>query len=310
VAGRIRAPSFTEMSSPDSSAEEADCSDLEHGKAVAGGPVTFNIGTTARSEQSALFRHRNNADYVCSRVQALPPLGATAALPSRRILTPVWCSPGDSAGLPWWMFDVRLAESAVILFGRSRSGDVGGREKLARLVVVGNIKADRAAGCVGVMSDAEFSAFYRQHLSSVYGYLLRLCAGNRARAEDLSQDVWFKLVEELRRGHRERANVRRLISVARSRFIDDARRERRSESKLALLEGPRESDAEPTGDDVLNHLEGLPAMYRAALILRYVDDLPIAEVAATFGLDVGATNSLLFRARSTLRRLHRRDADV
>jgi RNA polymerase sigma-70 factor (ECF subfamily) len=172
------------------------------------------------------------------------------------------------------------------------------------------MKADRAAGCLGVMSDAEFSAFYRQHLSLIYGYLLRLCAGHRARAEDLTQDVWFKLVEELRRGHRERADARWLISVARSRFIDDARRERRAESKMALLERPRESDGEPTGEDVLNQLEGLPAMYRAALILRYVDDLPIAEVAATFGLDAGATNSLLFRARSTLRQLHRRDADV
>src|SRR5262245_5187036 len=37
-----------------------------------------------------------------------------------------------------------------------------------------------------VMSPEEFSAFYREQLPVVYGYLLRLCAGNQAEAEDLT----------------------------------------------------------------------------------------------------------------------------
>jgi RNA polymerase sigma-70 factor (ECF subfamily) len=160
------------------------------------------------------------------------------------------------------------------------------------------------------MSAEEFGAFYRQHVPDVYGYLLRLCAGDSAAAEDLTQDVWFALVEELRRGHAERADVRWLISVARSRFIDHARRERRALSKLALLPRRAETDSEPTGDEVLAKLRALPALYRAVLVLRYVDDLPVAEVAEAIGRDVGATNSLLFRARSKLRQLHRGGADA
>jgi RNA polymerase sigma-70 factor (ECF subfamily) len=160
------------------------------------------------------------------------------------------------------------------------------------------------------MSAEEFRAFYRRHVSSVYGYLLRLCAGNTATAEDLTQDVWFALVEELRRGRSERADVRWLIAVARSRFIDHARRERRALSKLALLSEPAGPDSAPTGNEVLTGLAALPALYRAVLVLRYVDDLPIAEVAATIGRDVGATSSLLFRARSKLREIGRGDADA
>jgi hypothetical protein len=58
VVGQIRASSFTQMSLPDSPAEEADCSDLEHGKAVASGPVCLNVGTITTSEQSAIRAHR------------------------------------------------------------------------------------------------------------------------------------------------------------------------------------------------------------------------------------------------------------
>jgi RNA polymerase sigma factor (sigma-70 family) len=85
------------------------------------------------------------------------------------------------------------------------------------------------------MSSEEFQAFYGEHLPSVYGYVLRLCAGDKALAEDLTQDVWLRLVDELRRGHHQRADIRWLITVARSRFIDDARRQRLGVRKLALV---------------------------------------------------------------------------
>jgi RNA polymerase sigma-70 factor (ECF subfamily) len=169
------------------------------------------------------------------------------------------------------------------------------------------VEVGEASPQAGVMSADAFCAFYRAHLPSVYGYLLRLCAGDRALAEDLTQDVWFALVEELRRGRQERADVRWLISVARSRFLDHARRERLGWSKLALVPRAREPDVEPTRADVLGRLAMLPPLYRAVLVLRYVDDLPVGEVAAVIGRDVGATNSLLARARGQLRRIGRGD---
>lgn len=147
----------------------------------------------------------------------------------------------------------------------------------------------------------QFAAFYRTHLSDVYGYLLRLCAGNRAQAEDLTQDVWLSLVEELRQGHVERADIRWLITVARSRFIDAARRERRRESKLELIRREQPIDVEPTCSDVLDRLDQLKPMHRGVLVLRYVDDLSVPEVAAAIGRNLAATNSLLGRARSELR---------
>jgi RNA polymerase sigma-70 factor (ECF subfamily) len=152
------------------------------------------------------------------------------------------------------------------------------------------------------MSPEEFCEFYRRVLPDVYGYLLRLCAGDRAQAEDLTQDVFLALVEELRQGRVERADVRWLITVARSRFLDLARRDRRRGSKLELIRRDERADVEPTGNDVLCCLAELQPLHRAVLVLRYVDDLAVADVAAVVGRGVTATNSLLARARDELRR--------
>ena len=158
-----------------------------------------------------------------------------------------------------------------------------------------------------VTSPAAFRDFYQEHLPTVYGYLLRLCAGNQAQAEDLTQDVWVALVEELRRGHVERADVRWLITVARSRFLDHARRERLSWSKLRLI--AQTDDVEPTSNEVLDRLASLQPLHRAVLVLRYVDGLSVSEVAAVIGRELTATNSLLARARAELRRVGRGEFD-
>ena len=161
----------------------------------------------------------------------------------------------------------------------------------------------------GVDTPERFAAFYRTHLSDVYGYLLRLCAGDRAQAEDLTQDVWLALVEELRRGRAERADVRWLITVARSRFIDAARRERRRQSKFELIRREQTRDDEPTSSDVLAQLDQLQPLHRAVLVLRYVEDLSVPDVAAVIGRKLTPTNSLLARARAELRRVSGDETD-
>ena len=51
-------------------------------------------------------------------------------------------------------------------------------------------------------------------------------------------------------------------------------------------------------------LAGLGAHHRAALTLRYLDDLPVAEVAAVLDRTVHATEALLVRARAAFRRAY------
>ena len=54
--------------------------------------------------------------------------------------------------------------------------------------------------------------------------------------------------------------------------------------------------------DLADALGRVPAVQRAALILRYVDDLPVREVARLLSRNEGAVESLLSRGRERLRR--------
>ena len=68
--------------------------------------------------------------------------------------------------------------------------------------------------------------------------------------------------------------------------------------------GPHDAVGAASGaaaDDLLARLAALPPLQRAALVLRYGDDLPVGEVARIVGKSVHATESLLARGRSALR---------
>src|SRR6187431_2725514 len=79
-----------------------------------------------------------------------------------------------------------------------------------------------------------FDEFYDRALPVVFGYLLRLCGGDREQAWDLTQDSWV-VVDRLSRGESDKATVGFLLSVARSRYLDAWRRQRRLQRKLRLV---------------------------------------------------------------------------
>jgi RNA polymerase sigma-70 factor (ECF subfamily) len=55
-------------------------------------------------------------------------------------------------------------------------------------------------------------------------------------------------------------------------------------------------------------LERLGPHHRAALTLRYLDDLPVPRVAAVLDRTVHATEALLVRARTAFRRAYGEEA--
>jgi RNA polymerase sigma-70 factor (ECF subfamily) len=167
------------------------------------------------------------------------------------------------------------------------------------------VNSDPAVNAPDLRSHAEFTRFYRAHLPAVYGYLFRLSANNQPLAEDLTQDTWMALADEVRRGHLERADVRWLMTVARSRFLDHARREQRRLRKLTLVAVSDEQVDPPRASEVLDGLVHIEPIHRLVLVLRYVEDLTVPAVAEAIGRNLTATNSLLARARAELRATRR-----
>jgi len=154
-----------------------------------------------------------------------------------------------------------------------------------------------------VVSASGFAAFYDAHAAIVYGYLVRLCGGDTRRAEELAQQTWFELVDQIAAGHTERARVPWLLTVARSRYLDTWRREHRAARAVRVAwTNPDPVDPwEPARTDVLDHLAGLDTDQRLVLVMRYIDELSVAEIAEAIGRTTTATHSLLARGRRELR---------
>ncbi len=62
------------------------------------------------------------------------------------------------------------------------------------------------------------------------------------------------------------------------------------------------SSFDEAGLDVHRALLELPARQRAAIVLRYFDDLPVAEIAGLLGCGEGSVKTHLARGRSALAR--------
>jgi RNA polymerase sigma-70 factor (ECF subfamily) len=157
------------------------------------------------------------------------------------------------------------------------------------------------------------AAIYHRALPQVYGYLLPRC-GSTVVAEDLTAETFMAAVAAVRRG-RVRApevTVAWLVGVARHKLADHWRRSAREQRGMAAVAVLAEEAADPWGEHLdvqVAHaaLARLPGPQRAALTLRYLDGLPVAEVAACLGRSVRATETLLVRARAALRHVYREE---
>ena len=144
----------------------------------------------------------------------------------------------------------------------------------------------------------------------MYGYLLPRC-GSVADAEDLTAETFMAAVAALKRPDPPSVSVAWLIGVARHKLVDHWRRSERERHGLAAV-GPDQPD--DPWEELLDAgaaysaLARLPGPQRAALSLRYLDGLPVTEIADHLDRTVRGTETLLVRARAALRRIYREEA--
>ena len=161
----------------------------------------------------------------------------------------------------------------------------------------------------------ELLHLYDTALPDVFGYLASRC-GSAAVAEDLTSETFLAAVDAVRRDRVEELSVAWLIGVARHKLVDHWRRKERDERSLRVVgdgaAAATEDDWDVRLDALLAHqaLQGLGAHHRSALTLRYLDGLPVRQVAECLGRTEGATEQLLVRARAAFRdRYEHREED-
>jgi RNA polymerase sigma-70 factor, ECF subfamily len=155
---------------------------------------------------------------------------------------------------------------------------------------------------------AAFLAFYQETVPEVYGYFRHRC-GDSATAEDLTSETFLAAARNLEEGLPVPFDIPWVIGVARHKLADHWRRRAR-EGRLrdALEQGPEpEDDPWDVRLDQMRANDVLAALgphHRLALTLRYLDGLPVAEVAELLDRTPNATEALLVRARAAFRRVY------
>jgi RNA polymerase sigma-70 factor (sigma-E family) len=163
------------------------------------------------------------------------------------------------------------------------------------------------------------SLAFEQFVEESTGSLLRtayLVTGDASFAEDLVQESLFKVARRWARVGSmgsPRAYARKiLVNLA----LDGSKRRslhRGELGKESRPDGPASEVAWSAFGAVDDRLEliralgELPARQRAALVLRFFDDLSEAEVASTLGCSVGTVKSTTSRALAKMRELVRRE---
>jgi len=136
----------------------------------------------------------------------------------------------------------------------------------------------------------------------------RLCAalGDRASADDLTQETYLRAFGSLHRFER-RSSVRTwLLVIARRVCADAVRAQRRrrvtpvSDEDLAALAGANGADLVAEGATVADLLDRLDPDRREAFVLTQLLGLSYAEAAEVAGCPVGTIRSRVARARGDL----------
>lgn len=154
-------------------------------------------------------------------------------------------------------------------------------------------------------------ALYDSALPQVYGYLLHRC-GRTGLAEDLTAETFLAAVDAVRGERPPSLSTAWLIGIARHKLVDHWRwlaREERTLSAVADDPTRRSESADPWDAKLdslvaLETLQSLAPQHRAALTLRYLDDLPVPEVARVMDRTLHATEALLVRARTAFRQTY------
>ena len=156
-----------------------------------------------------------------------------------------------------------------------------------------------------------FRAWYDDAVQRVYGYLYGRCGGDIEVAEEITQQTFLQAVRHWQDFDGRSDPVTWLCSIARNRLTDhyrDQDRQRRRHLRLVVREiesaTPAPDRAVGDRDAMVRALRQLPDIERTALVLRYVDDLSVREVAALLGRSVDGTDALLRRAKERFRTVY------
>lgn len=163
--------------------------------------------------------------------------------------------------------------------------------------------------------DGSFEELVRRYQRPISAYVYRM-VGNYESALDLTQEIFIKVYNSLRRYRAEFKFSTWIYKIAHNAAVDHLRRNTNREQSLvagtegdsfdlpiesARLSPEQESEQRERRTEIESVVRALPSNYRELIILRHSQDLSYEEIVEVTGLPLGTVKNRLFRAREMMR---------
>jgi RNA polymerase sigma-70 factor, ECF subfamily len=159
--------------------------------------------------------------------------------------------------------------------------------------------------------EAAFLELYERHRDAVFRFAYRLL-GSVELAEDVTHDCFLSLLRRPASFDPRRASLKTYLLAATRNLAMKHFRSLRGEDALEELtnepSGPKAREPlrrlldEELAVAVRQAIDELPPLQREALVLFEYEELPLSEIAAIAGTDVGTVKARLYRARQSLKK--------
>lgn len=145
-----------------------------------------------------------------------------------------------------------------------------------------------------------FEELYRRHREWVVRLAFRF-TGDRAEALDVLQDAFADLWSRLP-GFVLTSSLKAFLYPVVKHLSLDRKRRRRPTVDVSDLADVLPAADVSAGSDLARMVALLPETHREVVVLRFVDDLSLPDIAAALGLPLGTVKSRLHYAIETLRK--------
>lgn len=151
-----------------------------------------------------------------------------------------------------------------------------------------------------------FTELYDRTFDRVYGFLLLRLSGDPHTAADLAQETFLAVYRSMQNYAGRSTESTWVIGIAKNKLYDYYRSMFHQKKWLEPL-----SVAEPVGESVEDTilfsenikvvrevLDSLPEQYRMLLILKYMDNLKLRDIASLTGRTVKSVDGIIQRAKA------------
>jgi RNA polymerase sigma-70 factor, ECF subfamily len=150
-----------------------------------------------------------------------------------------------------------------------------------------------------VMDDREFDSWYRLAHPRIANGLYLIC-GSLDVAREATDEAFTRAFARWARVRRMSSPTGWTFKVGNNLLRREARRRGREAAAVKRIDAPQESWIELPDSWLWSAVSALPDRQRRTVVMRYVGDLPEAEIARALGVSRGTVSSNLSRALDAL----------